>query len=461
MTEKNSPWVMIVDDDDGILSQFQKVLQKVGISNIKTYTNGEDALKELESLHVVYNYIFVDVKMPSISGTALIQWIKNHKEKNIRTAFCIPIVGVISRDDKILLEELEIEQILSKPISEKSLISCFEEFIKIQENPESELNIRSQFNAFLQEKKFGQAEKLLLPRIKANPTSKTHLAMYAELLFRAKNLDKAEEILMRILKMDANYIPALNLLSKVYLKMQRFDEGMRLLEKAKALSPYNVDRLLVIGEMHLGSGKADKAEESFRGVLKLNPIDEKASYGLGRSLAVQGRVDESRRVLASLNKSAELACFFNNKGILLVQASKFEEGISLYKNAIKVMDDKKREYLLLYNIALAYSKLGYLNEALDYGEKAKEIAPANYLKIDDFMKKVESKMIEGSSNSKLHPEQQAVASKEGDKYLLTQDQLNFMTEGPVAEENSTPEVVKDAEFVTFGEQAPLTQNTDS
>ena len=190
-------------------------------------------------------------------------------------------------------------------------------------------------------------------------------------LTESEAIQKAEEILNKVLKIDPNYVQALNLMSKIYIKLNRFDDAIAILGRAKSFNPFNVERMLIMGEINLGLGKCDDAEENFRSVLKLDPVDERAVFGLGKTLASSGKIEEGRRVLSQVKKGAELAIYFNNKGVLLVKSGKYSEGVSLYKNAIKVLDMPDKEYLLLYNIALAYSKLGDKAKAIENSDRLK------------------------------------------------------------------------------------------
>ncbi|WGL58789.1 tetratricopeptide repeat protein [Pigmentibacter sp. JX0631] len=448
--------IIVVDDDPDVLSQMEKIFQKIGKINYKGFLGAEQALKELETNATIFDIIFVDVRMPVFSGIALVQYIKTHENKKIRDCFCVPIVGSIGKEDKAIISEFYFYETLTKPVAEKDFIKRLEELEEQEKNPESDRNFQKEFNNSLLTKNYKKAEEILLPRLKKEPNSLRFLTLYAELLLRAQDLKKSEEFLNKILKIDPNHIPALNLISKVHIKNNKFDDAMKALEKAKLLSPHNVDRLLVIGELNLGNGEAEKAEENFKNVLKLNPTDDRASFGLGRALATQGRTEESKKVLANLKKGSELASFFNNKGVLLVKAGKFNEGVSLYKNAIKVLDMPDKEYLLLYNIALAYSKLGDKVKAIEHAKKSVEKAPPNYLKSKTLLEKLEK---EGASpaapaaqaKSATTAATASTTGKDTPKCLLTGDQMSFIMGGfddGVKPAPATP--AGEEEFISFG-----------
>jgi tetratricopeptide (TPR) repeat protein len=450
MTQSLFNNIIVVDDDPDVIKQMDKIFQKMGIKNYKGFLRAESAIQELESNPTPYDIVFVDVRMPVISGIALVQHIKTHPDKKIRDCFCIPLVGSIGKEDKAIISEFHFFETITKPISEKIFLARFEEFEDQQKNPESDRNFQKEFKNALLGKQFKQAEELILPRLKKEPNSVRFLTLYAELLLRANDTKKAEEFLNKILQIDSNHIPALNLISKVYIKTDRFEDAMIVLEKAKLLSPHNVERLLVMGELNLGNGEAEKAEENFKRVLKLNPTDDRASYGLGRALATQGNTNESKQILSTLKKADELASFFNNKGILLTKSGKFTEGISLYLNAIKVINIPEKEYLLLYNIALAYTKLGNKEKAIEYAKKSVEKAPNNYSKSKALLDKLEKEVTTPPlTDAKALP---IVETNKDPKFLLTKSQMDFIMEG--FEEDvklpKTPTSPSEEEFITFG-----------
>lgn len=89
MTQSVFNSIMVVDDDPDVLSQMEKIFQKLGIKNYKGFLGAEAAMKELEENPLSYDIIFVDIRMPVISGIALVQHIKTHPEKKLE----IPIAS--------------------------------------------------------------------------------------------------------------------------------------------------------------------------------------------------------------------------------------------------------------------------------------------------------------------------------------------------------------------------------
>jgi len=74
--------VMVVDDEAMICETLKIFFHSMGISNIKTVECGEMALSELENTR--YDYIFMDLMMPGISGIDTLKQIKQiHQYTNV------------------------------------------------------------------------------------------------------------------------------------------------------------------------------------------------------------------------------------------------------------------------------------------------------------------------------------------------------------------------------------------
>lgn len=102
--------VLIVDDDEAVLTMLVKVIRSNGI-DAETATNGEDALKLIESKS--YDLILLDVNMSGIDGFEVVETIR---KKRIKT----PIIIVSGRkEDYDTLYGLDIgaDDYITKPFN--------------------------------------------------------------------------------------------------------------------------------------------------------------------------------------------------------------------------------------------------------------------------------------------------------------------------------------------------------
>lgn len=101
--------ILIIDDEEVICKTLELILQKDGYNTTCAF-NGLDAI-ELLKINF-YDLVFVDLAMPQMNGTEVIQWVKKEKTK-------IKIVAMSGMDwkDTLLQGALNIgaDRILRKP----------------------------------------------------------------------------------------------------------------------------------------------------------------------------------------------------------------------------------------------------------------------------------------------------------------------------------------------------------
>lgn len=106
---KSTIKTLIVDDEDVICRTLKFILEKQNIET-STSNSGEEAIKLMDSNS--YDLAFIDLAMPQMNGTDLIQWIKKEKPN-------IKIVAMSGMDwkDTLLQGALNVgaDRILKKP----------------------------------------------------------------------------------------------------------------------------------------------------------------------------------------------------------------------------------------------------------------------------------------------------------------------------------------------------------
>jgi tetratricopeptide (TPR) repeat protein len=463
MAEKIFRRVMVLDDDSSILSQVERVLLLERDVEVVTCLDVRSANQVLSK--GPFDLCIVDLRMPGVSGASWIQSMLSHKDERIRHCPILAIYGVINKDEVRLLGELGVSDILAKPFNDDALQKKLKEIEERLLNPEKdpEKSFQDVFQKAMRLRRYPEAESLLIPKLKRDPASPKLLTMYAEILMRTNKTEQAEKFVLKALEKSPEFLPGLTLLSKIYIRDKKVETALETMEKAQTLSPLNIDRILSMGEVHLATGRVEESERHFRNALKLNPEEERATMGLGRALVSQGKVEEGQKVFGSLENSAQLVTYFNNKGILLVRAGRYQDGINLYENALKILGNKQKSYLLNYNIALAYYRKGDLAMASLYTEKAVQDCPPAYEKPARLLERV--KMDErGKAEERNKGRPAAVPSPSVEEllksglnetsptaavstFLATPDQMSFIMGGFDVEE----EIPKEQEISYGGE----------
>lgn len=112
--------VMLVDDDQDILTTFEAILNSQGIS-VDTFKDANEALKQFALAKPDhYHLIILDIRMPGPNGLQLYYRLKA-LNKNIKVLF----VSALEASDELIsiLPGIQIENILKKPVERDFFIS--------------------------------------------------------------------------------------------------------------------------------------------------------------------------------------------------------------------------------------------------------------------------------------------------------------------------------------------------
>jgi tetratricopeptide (TPR) repeat protein len=96
--------------------------------------------------------------------------------------------------------------------------------------------------------------------------------------------------------------------AQVYFEMNDYAQAARLLEPFAAEQPRSVSVRLLLARAYYHSAQLRKAEAEFRAVTELDPVEDYAWFGLGRSLERQSRHTEAGpcyRMAAAMRPSGE------------------------------------------------------------------------------------------------------------------------------------------------------------
>lgn len=447
--------VLVAVDDGAISTQAERVLRHCGAREVIWCVSGRKAMERVE-LDPNFQLLVVDLRISDPTGATFLQYVRSHQHAQVREASVLILRGAVRRDDLVLMAEIGYLDHVSKTFTDQMFAEKLQELARDRSDPHSERSFSRRYLSQLQAGDFAAAEETLTPRLTKEPASPKLLAYYADLLFRARELDRAEAVARKVLSASPHFLPAMNSLAKILVAKGKHREAVALVEKARELSPQNIERALVLGELHLGADLPEKAEQDFRSVLDLDPVDWRAQYGLGRTLVSQGRIKESRRTLPA-QRFTEIASFFNSRAVLLSRSQRYTEAVTAYRNALSIMEDSTRMHQLWFNIALAHYKAQDYERAFEAIEQCARSAPPTFNKLGELMGLIRDKRQDrgpgavhfsmkaaganavrtlpalaqakqGSEKQKQKaPASAATAPQpQNDEFLLTEDQLDFI-----------------------------------
>ncbi len=117
--------VLVVDDDPNIVKTYKLVLESVGYS-VDTARNGIEALFKSKKVH--HDLIIIDMNLPDMLGNQLADQIREEKP-DIKI---IMITGYSSYMEE--LDELNIDEMLMKPIPPEDLVEIAKKALDTEEN---------------------------------------------------------------------------------------------------------------------------------------------------------------------------------------------------------------------------------------------------------------------------------------------------------------------------------------
>jgi adenylate cyclase len=143
-----------------------------------------------------------------------------------------------------------------------------------------------------------------------------------------ESIDKAMEMLQKALALDDTYAEAHGLLSNIYFLRREYDKSIAAGERAVALSPSGATAIAYYAtDLHF-AGRSEEAIPLFQKAIRLNPFGPNFYY--------------------------------NNFGIALIAAGRYEEAVSAYKKLIQRAPNSIGSHMYL---AAAYIMMGREKEA--------------------------------------------------------------------------------------------------
>jgi len=193
----------------------------------------------------------------------------------------------------------------------------------------------------------------------------------------------AEGILRNLLQHNSQCVIALYELGKALYAQGQVAEAMVQFNAAHQLSPQNLGRLCLIGEIALGEGNREAAQKAFRDSLQIDPQDPLATLG---AEAAAGTL--RLRPTGADSVAISMAGILNGRGVALVRAGKFNEGIASYHAALGVLQRQDMMARVAFNVGLAFLRWQKLAKSLTWFDQASEWSGGTFAKAVRFAAKV-------------------------------------------------------------------------
>jgi two-component system, OmpR family, alkaline phosphatase synthesis response regulator PhoP len=118
--------VALIDDDPSLVKIGSMALEKVGHKEVTSFSSGEEFLAHIQEASNSYDVILIDVNMPNLLGTEVIDKIVEYNPN-----FNIPIIFLTgttdSKEVKELFNHAGVIGVISKPFDPMQLTNLVED----------------------------------------------------------------------------------------------------------------------------------------------------------------------------------------------------------------------------------------------------------------------------------------------------------------------------------------------
>ncbi len=163
----DNPKILAVDDEEFNLKLLLRHLDKEGLSNVSTASNGLEALKAMRG--DAFDLVLMDIEMPEMDGIATLEALKS--DMKLRDIPVIMISGVESMESIVKCIGLGAEDYLSKPFNPVMLRARVNASLEKKRLRDMESNHLSQIKS--EKKKSDQLLNVILPSAAASELKAT------------------------------------------------------------------------------------------------------------------------------------------------------------------------------------------------------------------------------------------------------------------------------------------------
>ncbi len=121
--DPSGPAILIVDDNEDAANALASYLTFTGYGNVKTASNGEEAIAALRAF--LPNYVFLDIRMPGMDGYETL--LAMQSAEALRETTFIAVTGYGQEEDKRKAREAGFDHHFTKPVDAQSIVRVLEQ----------------------------------------------------------------------------------------------------------------------------------------------------------------------------------------------------------------------------------------------------------------------------------------------------------------------------------------------
>ncbi|GIY16839.1 RNA polymerase-associated protein CTR9 homolog [Caerostris darwini] len=245
-------------------------------------------------------------------------------------------------------------------------------------------NLARLYEAFSQ---FDKSERLYKTILREHPN---YVDCYLRLGCMARDrgqIYEASDWFKEALQVKQTHPDAWSLIGNLHLAKQEWNPGQRKFERILNNTPNDTYSLIAFGNIWLQTlhqpnrdkdkekRHQDRALQTYKQVLRIDPRNIWAANGIGAVLAHKGYISEARDCFAQVREAtADFCDVWLNIAHIYVEQRQYVAAIQMYENCLKKFYKHHNVEILMY-LARAYYKCGKLGECKQMLLKARRVAP--------------------------------------------------------------------------------------
>lgn len=360
---------LVVEPDTETLKLIVDLLQQLGVQNIHAFQDPTRAVAWLDQ-KIVPELVIFEWRLPQMPGPILVQ-----KLRSI-LGFGIPLTVMnedLTERDMPVLHEMGVTDRIRKPLEAQAFFQDVIWVINQDRSPSEPVILLQKIRQAMQDQNFEKLAAFTKRYMDSDkPKEAEKNLLQAELAYYRGHFPTARNMALNVLKSGLASVEVLNLLGKTMMKLRDFESALCCLENAEVISPSNVKRICNIAESHLEMGQQEGFRENLDEAKSIAPGSKDVIEVEVKGALVNGEGEKAHNLMKSLQSLLSIVSFTNNRAISLIRMDRFEEGLSLYTEAVEAVPENRNEVLAIlhYNQGLALARANRLEEARQRMETA-------------------------------------------------------------------------------------------
>jgi len=353
---------LILDDNAKNVLFFEMVLKDLGYHNTINSPTGDDALYQADVNPV--QFFIVAWELKGMPGTIFIQKMRSRKKRKFVP--CIIFSKRMTEEDIALTKELGFDDILGMPFDRSRARDMIGAKIEYEKNLDPKEHLLRKIETLMLDGSYREAFRLVDPPLLKSSAFQSRAQLdYAEINMELGDETKAEKLIEEVLAREPAHNRAIQIKAKLLSRRGKHDEAIEMLRKLTVSSPRNLSHKVSLGKAFIQADRHDEAREVLSEVQTMDATNQDCLDQLGTMAFKEGDFSLAQQLISQTENGNELARTFNNLGISHVSHNEFEEAIHTYHQAMHLLGDKAKLYLLQYNLGLALRKKGNLVESFE------------------------------------------------------------------------------------------------